>query len=63
MYLSIFQLWPSFSPLLVHKNASFLEIGQFEMYSQTDRIPKMKHFCGLEVEKMKAKVEILINTL
>ena len=34
------------------------------MYSQTDRIPKMKHFCGLElVEKMKAKVEILINTL
>ena len=33
------------------------------MYSQTDRIPKMKHFCGLEVEKMKTKVEILINTL
>ena len=32
------------------------------MYSQTDRIPKMKHFCGLEVEKMKAKVEILVNT-
>ena len=33
------------------------------MYSQTDRIPKMKHFCGGEVEKMKAKVETLINTL